>query len=53
MFAFMKKEYMELECTVVSFENEDIVTASGEGLMGLSGGGDNGFDFTENFGNVN
>ena len=49
----MKKEYMELECTVVSFENEDIVTASPAGLMGLSGKGDNDFGFTENFGNGN
>ena len=46
----MKKEYMELECTVVSFENEDIVTASGGDLTSLLGEGDNDLDFTSNFG---
>lgn len=49
MFAFMKKEYMELECTVVSFENEDIVTASEvTSLFGETGDNDYGFS---NFGN--
>ena len=46
----MKKEYMELECTVVSFENEDIVTTSGGNLTSLPGEGDNNLDFNENFG---
>lgn len=46
----MKKEYMELECTVVSFENEDIVTASGD-LTSLLELGDNDLDFNSNFGN--
>ena len=47
----MKKEYMELECTVVSFENEDIVTASDGNLTSLLGEGDNELGFTSNFGN--
>ena len=42
----MKKKYMELECTVIDFENEDIVTTSGNDLMSLSGEGDNDVDFT-------
>lgn len=40
---------MELECTVIDFENEDIVTASGNSLMSLTGTGDNDVDFVNNF----
>ena len=45
----MKKKYMELECTVIDFENEDIVTTSGtsgNGLMSLTEKGDNDVEFT-------
>ena len=45
----MKKKYMELECTVIDFENEDIVTTSGTSgndLMSLTGKGDNDVEFT-------
>ena len=44
----MKKKYMELECTVIDFENEDIVTTSGNDLMSLTGTGkgDNDVEFT-------
>ena len=46
----MKKKYMELECTVIDFENEDIVTTSGnDHLMSLSGEGDNDVDFVKDF----
>lgn len=40
----MKKKYMEPECTVVNFENEDIVTTSGN-LTSLSKMGDNDLNF--------
>ena len=42
----MKKKYMELECTVIDFENEDIVTNS---LMSLEETGDNNVDFVNSF----
>ena len=48
----MKKKYMELECTVIDVENEDIVTTSGNAgnsLMSLTGTGDNDVDFVNNF----
>lgn len=44
-----KKKYTELECTVIDFENEDIVTTSGS-LSGLVQSGDNEIDFTSTFG---
>ena len=46
----MKKKYMELECTVIDFENEDIVTTSG-GLTSYAVTGDNDVDFVSNFNN--
>lgn len=49
----MKKRYMEPECTIVNFENEDIVTTSGgdyTSLLDLDDIGDNNLDFTSNFG---
>lgn len=44
-----KKEYVSLDCSVVLFDNEDIVTASSLSLSGLltdpsSNDGDVGFD---------
>ena len=44
----MKKKYMELECTVIDFENEDIVTTSGD-LTSYEVTGDNDVDFVKNF----
>ena len=44
-----KKKYTELECTVIDFENEDIVTTSG--LSGLTvTHEDNIINFTDDFG---
>ena len=44
----MKKKYMELECTVIDFENEDIVTTSGD-LTSYEVTCDNDVDFVKNF----
>ena len=40
-----KKKYVIPEAEVVSFANEDIITLSGEGLLGAIGTGDNEEDF--------
>ncbi len=42
----MKKNYAEPECTVIIFENEDIVTTSGN-LTSYSGSGDNDINFSD------
>lgn len=46
----MKKEYLDFEISVIVFQNEDIVTASG-GLLDIGTGNDGEFNFDDLFGN--
>ena len=45
----MKKDYIDFEISVIVFQGEDIVTASG-GLLDIGTGNDGSFDFDDLFG---
>ena len=45
----MKKEYIELDCSVICFDNEDIVTASKLDSLGVGTGSEADIDYSSNF----